>query len=170
MCVSVHVWYVFMCLCVVYACILWYVWVCVVDVCECVVCGVFVSVWCVCVCNRCEHVCLCMVCVSVFSVCVWCIYVCCVYVCVMWVWVVSVCLCVCVPGWGRMGSEGCGLLGLTVMWSGSKPIFLAGESGVWVWGNRCLLTLSKMDNFLFFFSFCVLFLDDFQEEKEVGIS
>lgn len=129
--------------------------------------------WCVCVCE-------CMVCMFVcvigvsMCVCVWCVCLCLVCVSVCGVFVCGVCMFVlCECGCVYRGGAGWGVR-VVDCWASrlcdqeAKPIFLAGDSGVWVWGNRCLLTLSKMDNFLFFFF--LLFLDDFQEEKEMGIS
>lgn len=73
-------------------------------------------------------------------------------------------------GVGQHGKKWVWTVGLPPSSDQEGSLFFSEESGVWVLGIRSLLTLSKMDNFLFFFkfSFLFLFLDDLQEEKEVG--
>lgn len=86
----------------------WYVFMCVSVWCICMsMYGVSVVVWgvvcvylCICECGVCEGMCggVCM-------------------------WYVSVC----VLEWGRTGKRSCGLLGLTIMGSGGKPVSLSGK-------------------------------------------
>jgi len=62
--------------------------------------------------------------------------------------------CVCVnvcAGVGQHGKKWVWTVGLPPSSDQEGSLFFSEESGVWVLGIRSLLTLSKMDNFLFFF-------------------